>query len=228
MVRRNKRLQLQGVEGRLLPGRHRGGRHAGLLRVQAAGGGDQQHVLPDAETERAGHVARLGAGRLSFLHQGVAADHASGEAQGLRGSRGLPGGRARDLGRQARVRAVPATAVSAQGRRAAGRFPINLAQGVPGRDGVPPCLLVRRRDDGNAQAARRGDLRIGGRRIAHAGARGDNGLGLPAPAQAGLRRRGARRLGRPCGGFRCSTRLRLLQARRRWRRTETGQPIPRS
>src|SRR5207247_6056868 len=67
-----ERLFLQGVEGQLLSQGHAARRHAAFLRRTPAHGGDQQHLLPDAQDERAGELGKADAGELQVRHQGLA------------------------------------------------------------------------------------------------------------------------------------------------------------
>ena len=71
-----ERLLVQGVEGQFLSGEHEAGRHARVLRRAAADGGDQQHLLPDAEGHGSGELVTANAGELPLRHQGVAPHHA--------------------------------------------------------------------------------------------------------------------------------------------------------
>ena len=75
------------------------------------------------------------------------------------------------------------------------------ARGRARRLRVPPRLVVRGRRVRGAARARRGALRRRGRGARDA-ARRDRGLGLPAPAAPGLRRRGGRAPGRRRSGAR--------------------------
>src|SRR5678815_2509762 len=76
--RRCERLLLQGMEGQLLPGQDEARGDAAVLLVEAADGGDQQHVLPDAQDGDAGELAEDHPRDVPVCDQGVAAHHAPG------------------------------------------------------------------------------------------------------------------------------------------------------
>ncbi len=82
ILHRNERLQLQGVEGQLLPGEDARQGDAELLCPAVLHRRDQQHVLSHAVSQRARVVGHAGAGKLSVCPQGAPGDHALQAAQG--------------------------------------------------------------------------------------------------------------------------------------------------
>ena len=135
------------MEGQLLSREDPARGHARLVRRAPAVGGDQQHLLPDAQGRGAGALGAGHARGLSLRDQGVQAHHARRAAGGRRGGRlgGLslqePGG----ARRQARAGAVPAAALPEEGHGAAAGLPAAAARRPPRGLRVPPRQLVRRR-----------------------------------------------------------------------------------
>jgi len=72
LVRRNKRLQLQGMEGKFLSRNDRAERHALVLRFASARGRVEQHFLSDAAAQHDRNLEGAGAGELSFLSESPA------------------------------------------------------------------------------------------------------------------------------------------------------------
>src|SRR6185369_13005649 len=75
-LRRHQRLQLQGMEGKLLSGDDFAERHALVLRVAPARGRAEQYVLSHAAAGDDCELESAGAGRLSLLSES-AAEHYS-------------------------------------------------------------------------------------------------------------------------------------------------------
>ena len=73
--RRHERLQLQGVEGQLLPRGDEARGDAPLLRGALPDRGGQQHVLPDAGRGPAAALGGRGPRRLHLRAEGLAAHH---------------------------------------------------------------------------------------------------------------------------------------------------------
>src|SRR5712692_12112296 len=112
-----ERLFLQGVEGKLLSGKHEAGWHARLVRRAPADSRDQRYLLSDAEGDRARELGEEHARAFPLRDQGIAAHHAHGAAESRHGSRfgRLPLQEPCGTGRQARPGAVPAAAVHKEG-----------------------------------------------------------------------------------------------------------------
>src|SRR6185369_79600 len=75
-LRRHQRLQLQGMEGKFLSRKDSGERHARVLRVAAARGRAEQHVLSHAAAGHDRELEGAGAEELSFLSKSTAVDYA--------------------------------------------------------------------------------------------------------------------------------------------------------
>ena len=134
---------------------------------------DQQHVLPDAEGERAARLGREGAAGVPLCDQGLAADHPPRAAQGTRS--------------RIRWRTSPGSPATLGERRGPTLFqlPPNLKKDVPRltdflellprrlavRVRVPARELVRRRRLRRAAGQGRGALHRGPRRLRDAGGR---------------------------------------------------------
>ena len=71
-LRRHQRLQLQGMEGKLLSGDDFAERHALVLRVSLARGRAEQHFLSHAAAGHDRELEGAGAGELSFLSESAA------------------------------------------------------------------------------------------------------------------------------------------------------------
>ena len=189
---RRERLFLQGMEGQLLSGGHEAGGHARLVCRAPADGGDQQHVLSDAQgrgarelgadrrprsfrfaikaSRRITHMARLkadsAADSVAYLYR---TSRRSGAKRGPVLFQ-LPPFLKKDLPRLTEF------------LHAAARRP-------PRRVRVPQRELVRRRRLRRAQARRRRALPVRARRQRAAAAGGDRALGLRAAAARELLRR---------------------------------------
>src|SRR6267143_2837301 len=214
-VSRCQWLFLQRVEGQLLSGEHQAGGDAGVVRRAPAHGRDQQHLLSDAQGERARELGEVHARGFPVLDQSLAPHYPPGATEG--GGRGgfgrfslpEPGG----TRPQARPGAVPAPAVHEERPAAAERISPPAARGTWRRVRVSQRELVRRRCLRRAQGGRRGAVPLGARRQRAAAPGADGSMGLrPASARNLLGRR-SRAMGRQACGDGVARDLRVFHAR---------------
>src|SRR5262245_36514428 len=83
-LRRNQRLQLQGMEGDFLSRQTASEANVELLRPAVFDGGSEQYVLPDAQGRCSAVLGRTSGGHFSLRAQGIAENHTFQTAQGRR------------------------------------------------------------------------------------------------------------------------------------------------
>src|SRR5207245_6121718 len=132
------------MEGQLLPGETAPGADALLLRRAPRDGGDQLHLLSDAEPEDDRGLGRRYAPGLHVRPQGAAADHTHRAPPGHRRSVTLFPGAGPQARHEARSRPVPAAPQLQEGPAPAGRPPDAVPARPALRLGVPPRVLVLR------------------------------------------------------------------------------------